>query len=274
MRIGSLEVQSVWDGFWTFPVELMFPSQAPEDWARHETHLDPDGRFRMDVGGYLVRTDTRTMLVDLGYGAPTSFFPQFEAKFLESLAALGQSPVDITDVILTHLHFDHFGLASRDGRPVFPNATYRCHLKDWDVFVTEGAPQPFADALGLPSANAGHWLDPVQDRLEPWAGDTTIAPGIDVLDAPGHTPGHSVVLLSSGGDRALLLGDVVHTPVELVEPAWQMIGDDDPAQSRRTRDSLVSEFAGTDTRIAAGHFPDLRFGRLVTDGENINWLYE
>ena len=274
MRVGERTVRSVWDGSWTFPAELAYPSQTRQDWERHRTHLDADGNFQIGIGGFLVETGSRNILVDLGFGEPTSTFPQFEAKFLDNLAALGQTPEDITDVVLTHVHADHFGWASRDGRPVFTNATYRCHLKDWELYVTKGEPQPLAGPLGFPSTDATYWLGPVQDRFEHWDGDVTIAPGVDVVEAAGHTPGHTVVVVSSGEERAVLLGDVAHSPVELIEPEWQMIGDHDPELSKETRASLVREFAGTGARMAGSNFKDLRFGRIETTKGHLEWIYD
>ena len=98
-----------------------------------------------------------------------------------------------------------------DGRQrLFPNATYRCHQADWDFFM---GPEPFDDSLGISFMGgrpSSELLPPVIDRLEMWTGDSAVAPGVDVRSAPGHTPGSTIVVLSSGRQRAMLLGDVVH----------------------------------------------------------------
>jgi glyoxylase-like metal-dependent hydrolase (beta-lactamase superfamily II) len=101
-----------------------------------------------------------------------------------------------------------------------------------------------------------------------------LAPGIDVVDAPGHTPGSSIVVLSDGGQRGVLLGDVVHCPAELVEDEWQTIGDVDPELARRTATELAREYEGGDVAVGAAHFSDLRFGRLLTGKGRRMWVFD
>jgi glyoxylase-like metal-dependent hydrolase (beta-lactamase superfamily II) len=94
-------------------------------------------------------------------------------------------------------------------------------------------------------------------------------PGVDLLMTPGHAPGHLSVVVSSGLERALLLGDAIVFPVQLDEPAWSSIGDVDPARARRTRERLFRELENPG--IVGAHFPELRFGRLLT-GRGRTWI--
>ena len=84
-------------------------------------------------------------------------------------------PGDITDVVFTHLHFDHVGWASHEGAIVFPNATYRCDGRDWEHFCD--------------NERTMSTLAPIEDRLTTWDGSGPLAPGVDLMSAPGHTPG-------------------------------------------------------------------------------------
>jgi glyoxylase-like metal-dependent hydrolase (beta-lactamase superfamily II) len=179
--------------------------------------------------------------------------------FLQSLAAHGVTPSEVTDVVFTHLHFDHVGWATRKGEVVFPNATYRCDRRDWTHFVG-------------PDPGATRKLSPVESRLETWDASGPLLPGIDVLAAPGHTPGSTVVVLSSGADRALLLGDVAHCPVQLVDDEWAILGDVDPALARRTRTALAREIEDTGVPVAGVHFPGMRFGRLLSGQGGRRWV--
>lgn len=81
--------------------------------------------------------------------------------------------------------------------------------------------------------------------------------------APGHTPGHLCVVLSSGAQGALLLGDAITCPVQLDEPAWHSLGDVDPALAGRTRERLWRELEDDRTAGAGAHFPGLQFGRVL-----------
>ena len=179
---------------------------------------------------------------------------------LESLAAHGVAPADVTDVVFTHLHFDHVGWATQQGSVVFPNATYRCDTRDWDHFVVG------------PDGGAARKLGPVADRLSTWDGGGPLLPGIDVQAAAGHTPGSTIVVLSSGTDRALLLGDVVHCPVELLDDEWAGMGDVDPELAHRTRVALARELEGKDVPVAAAHFPGMEFGRLLAAEGKRSWV--
>ena len=203
----------------------------------------------------------RVGLIDAGLGpeSPTPFMSG--GQLLDSLAGHRVSPDEITDMIFTHLHFDHIGWASRAGAAVFPNATYRCDERDWEYFV-EPPPEldqgveednPLAALVGPGSGKTV--LQPIADRLEPWKESTTLMPGVDVRLAAGHTPGSGVIVISSGTARAVLLGDVAHCPVELLDDEWAGLGDVDPVMATRTRVALMRELEGQDVPITASHFP-------------------
>jgi glyoxylase-like metal-dependent hydrolase (beta-lactamase superfamily II) len=92
------------------------------------------------------------------------------------------------------------------------------------------------------------------------------------MSAPGHTPGSTILVVSSGTDRAMLLGDVVHCPVQLIEDEWGGLGDVDPELARRTRVALARELEGSDIPVAAAHFPGMQFGRLLTGSGKRSWI--
>ena len=251
MRVGELEVLPVLDGGMDVPADLML-NQVP-----HPDFLTPEGMLTVQFGGYLVRTADRVLLVDTGMG------PLLGGQLLESLSAYGVQPVDVTDVLLTHLHADHVGWTTTDEKPTFPNADYRCHALDWQHFVTDQNDEFMRAVMGAPKACER--LLPIEHRFTTFDGDVTIAPGVDVRHAPGHTPGSTVVVLSGAGETALLMGDVLHCPAELASDDWDMMADVDSLLARQTREAFARELEGADIPFAAAHFPGLRFGRLLTD---------
>lgn len=263
MRVGALEILPVADGSARLPATAAFTQAgkgaSAEDWAPHRDLVNDDGTLELALGGFLIRTGGRTVLVDTGVGRINDG-TFVGGRFLESLATYGVEPADVTDVVFTHLHFDHVGWATQQGAVVFENATYRCDERDWSHFVG-------------PDARATKKLSPLADRLETWSADGTILPGLDAMVAPGHTPGSTIVVVSSGADRALLLGDVVHCPVELLDDEWSGMGDVDPELARRTRIALARELEGTDTPVAAAHFPGLRFGRVLEASGQRQWRF-
>ena len=238
MNVGAMTVDPVIDGTGSFDPTKSFRGSTTEEWAAHRDLLDAEGKLGFSIGGFLVRGAGRTTLVDLGVGR-TRFLGIDGGRFLESLSDLGVPPSEVTDVIFTHLHFDHVGwAATASGQPTFPNATYRCHAADWDYFLRDH-PDTVAELI-----------HPVAERFESWAGSGPLLPGVDTLAAPGHTPGSTVVVVSSESQRAIMLGDVVHCPVQLVDDEWGAIGDVDPELAVRTRTALSRELEGSDTPVA------------------------
>lgn len=278
MHVGDIEILPVLDGSALVPPGIAYAGTTDEDWGPHRGLLDAEGRLEMAFGGFLVRSRDRIGLIDAGLGpdSPTPFMTG--GQLLDSLAAHGVSPNDITDMIFTHLHFDHIGWASIDGRAVFPNATYRCDERDWEYFVDPPADLVAADeenplaALTAPGSGR-EVLQPVADRLETWKESATLMPGVDVRLAAGHTPGSGVMVVSSGAARAVLLGDVAHCPIELLEDEWAGLGDVDPDMARRTRNALMRELEGQDVPITASHFPGLQFGRVIAANGKRQWVF-
>lgn len=265
MRIGDLEIQPVLDGTACIPPtdlyrmggEALGRGGDDDDWAAHRSFLTDDGMLELALGGFLVRTGDRVVLVDTGVG-DLQAGPLRGGHLLEALAGAGVQPPDVTDVVLTHLHFDHVGWTTHHGEIVFPLATYRCDRRDWDHFVGS-------------DPGATKKLSPLADRLECWDSNGPLIAGIDTLAAPGHTPGSTIIVLSSGTARAMLLGDVVHCAVELLDDEWAGMGDVDPALARRTRVALARELEGTDVPVAAAHFPGMQFGRLLEADGRRHW---
>jgi hypothetical protein len=112
----------------------------------------------------------------------------------------------------------------------------------------------------------------VTERIEPWAESSALLPGVDVRLAAGHTPGSGIIVISSGEARAILLGDVAHCPVELLDDEWSGLGDVDPAMAKRTRTALMREYEGQDIPITASHFPGLQFGRVISAEGKRRWV--
>jgi len=303
VRIGDLEIDPVLDGRLVSPWPPNYP-QGPE--VADRQYATSDGLAFYDLGGFLVRTGDRVVLVDAGAGpagmSTARREPGAEAALedllrgrgleganlsqalgaaramtahhgtmLASLVAAGVEPAEVTDVVFTHLHFDHIGWASADGVPCFPNATYRCARADLDYFSDPGAAADAFTELVFGALSAVDRLAPVLDRLEVWDGDQPVAPGVDVVLAPGHTPGSTLVMVSSRGERALLLGDIVHCPLELADEEFVLLGDVDQELADRTRERVRRELDGENVLAAAAHFPELQFGRLLAGVDGRTW---
>jgi glyoxylase-like metal-dependent hydrolase (beta-lactamase superfamily II) len=265
MRVGQIDVHPIADG--TFRASPGYFGDHVTA-AGHEDLFDRDGRAWLPIGCFLVRTGSRTVLVDTGIGP--AMRDDGERRLLVGgqlhvgLRAAGVTPDEIDAVVCTHLHADHCGgLFDRDGAPVFPRA---------DLWFGAGDRTHFVDDPD--SGMADHVRHGFRDldgsRVHLVGEDTTVAPGIDLTPTPGHTPGHLSVIVSSGAQRALLLGDAIICPVQLDEPTWQAMGDVDPRLAARVRERLFRELEVEGTVGAGAHFPELRFGRVLA-GELRRW---
>lgn len=259
MRIGDIELTPVSDGEFHMDREF-FPGA---DWSGHEDLFDHAGRMHLPIGCFLVRTGDTTVLVDAGFG-PREHDMLSGGRLPAALAGIGVEPGDVDIVVCTHLHTDHAGWLVQDGAPFFPNATVRFGIGDWQRWVVE-PPETnhvrrsmlLLDALG---------------RLAPIDGDgVSIAPGITTRAAPGHTSGHQVLVVSSGDERALLLGDSITCPLQLDHDDWGAVSDMDSTLAARTRELLWRELEAEGTVGVGAHFPDLQHGRVLR-GTGRRWF--
>jgi glyoxylase-like metal-dependent hydrolase (beta-lactamase superfamily II) len=260
--VGEIRVHALCDGISKVPASYL----KGADWTGHEAELDATGRFDLPVGCFLVETGATTVLLDAGQGTAELHidFPAdgtmsgrmdiVGGDLPDQLAAAGFRPEDIDMVAPTHLHNDHVGWLVQDDKPFFPNATVRFGAADYDHFVgREGPAGEFHN----------HMMSVLGDRVDLIHADGPIAPGIDALAAPGHTPGHLLYALSSGRSRALMLGDSINCPLQVENTACEALGDLDPATARATRERVMREVEGTDTLVGGPHFPGLRYGRVL-----------
>ena len=178
----------------------------------------PDGRNRIDLGMrlLLIRGGDRTWLVDTGIGdkwgeKQNSIYRLENARLPdEALRAAGHDPDSVTDVILTHLHFDHGGGSTRaDGTPVFENARYHLQRSQFE-WARDPSPKDRASFRPLDFMPLFE-----QDRLVLHEGRTDVASGIELIVVDGHTRGQQLVKVSDGTTTLLYTADLVPTAFEL-----------------------------------------------------------
>ena len=272
VRIGNVEVLPVLDTQIAGSLEFMFPQVSAEQWApwrRDFAHyFNPQGNLLLNIGTFVVRSEGRTMLIDTGLGdKERENYPQ--GNLLANLSEAGVEPGDVDLVVNTHLHIDHVGwntVADGDGGwvPAFPNARYLVQQTEWDYWTQpEIAAQN--DCIGdsvLPLEGSGQ-LDLIDAQR-------SITDEITLVPSPGHTPGHVSVAIVSGGERALIIGDVAHHPVQLTETEWSVMFDLDKETAIKSRQAIVERIANDDAVLIGGHFPPPGIGRLIMlDGRRI-----
>ncbi|KAF2777812.1 MULTISPECIES: MBL fold metallo-hydrolase [unclassified Streptomyces] len=261
--------------------EAFVPDSPARAWETHRSWLVPDF---LDAGTRIVnsaiqtwvlRSEGRTVLVDTGVGnhkdrpyAPV--WNRLDTDFLGNLARAGVRPEDVDIVINTHLHVDHVGWNTYlDGRtwvPTFPNATYLMARADFDYWnpaneirtrLGRGNQNVFEDSVA-PVHEAG------LTRL--WEGSHRIDGNLRLDLAPGHTPGSSVLRLESGSDRALFVGDLMHNPIQIVEPDANSCFCEDPAEARATRHRLLGSAADGNALVFPAHLGGHGAAEVVREG--------
>jgi glyoxylase-like metal-dependent hydrolase (beta-lactamase superfamily II) len=183
-------------------------------------------------------------------------------RLAQRLEAAGIDLASVTDVVLTHMHMDHLGGLLVDGVRDRLRSDLRIHLAAAEVefwaspdFSRVSMPQGFPDAL---RRAATRFLKEYERQLRPFEAEYEVAPGVLVRRTGGHTPGHSVVRLASGGDRLTFAGDLVFA-VGFDHPDWYNGFEHDPEDAARVRVGLLRELAATREALVATHlsFPSV-----------------
>ena len=167
----------------------------------------------------------------------------------------------------THLHFDHVGwnvIRTDDGwEPTFPNAQYLFGNDEYDHWREDPDPNKANDECVQLLVDAG------LTRLVP--DDHVITPELRLIPTPGHTPGHVSVRIESRRQAALITGDMVHHPIQIVRPDWRSGPDYDPPAATATRRALFGELADTDVLVLGTHFNAPSGGHVRSVGDGWTW---
>jgi glyoxylase-like metal-dependent hydrolase (beta-lactamase superfamily II) len=281
---------------WSGPIRtarFIIPDSDEETWRKNQEWLEPDfwtsadDAYRCRMQTWVVRSEGRTILVDTGVGNDRERpqVPQFaglRTDYLARLREAGVAPEDVDIVVNTHIHYDHVGwnTQSRDGEwvPTFPNATYLIPRDDYLYFDPEG-PGPGRGRAPRDEHERIRWEGSklvFNDSIAPihragqavlWEDSHRIDGNLLLEAAPGHTPGSSVLTLRSGTDRAVFVGDMLHSPVQVLEPAWNSCFCDDLQRAARTRASFLSRAAEQRELVIPAHWPGHGAAEVRRDGD-------
>lgn len=276
LKIGDIDVVVVSDGVLPLPTEMLGHNADIADrsaWL-DEMFLPPD-QFDWALNQVLVRSGAQTILIDAGLGLDPDLNMPRAGQLLRRLSEAGIDLGVVTDIVLTHMHMDHVGGLLVDGvcqrlRPDLRVHVAAAEVAFWDKpdFSHVHMPPGFPDALRVAAAR---FLDAYKPNLRTFDRRHVVAPGVVVERTGGHTPGHSVVRLASGGDRLTFAGDAVFA-VGFEHPDWYNGFEHDPAEAVRVRRSLLKELAATGEYLVATHLPFPSVGRVAVDGDHFRWV--
>jgi len=275
-RIGDIEVLVISDGVLPLPTKMLAHNADPAARAAwlDEMYLPPDA-FDWALNAVMVRSGGKTILIDAGLGSDPDLHLPRAGQLIKRLEAAGIDLSSVTDLVLTHLHMDHIGGLLVDGVKERLRKDLRIHVaaaevKFWEApdFTRTAMPPGFPDAL---RATAKRFVKEYASQLQLFDETHEVAPGVVARRTGGHTPGHCVVRVASGGDALTFAGDAVFA-VGFDQPEWHNGFEHDPEEAARVRVRLLRELASTGEMLVATHLPFPSVGRVAVNGDAFRWV--
>ena len=272
MMLGDFEVTALSDGTVDLKMADLLTNipTARIHSALAKQHLkDP---VEVSVNAYLINTGSKLVLIDAGAG---TFFGPTVGKLMANLKASGYQPEQVDEIYITHMHADHVGGLVAGSQIAFPNAIVRADQREADLWLSKAnmdtapkeAKQVFEGAMASinPYVAAG--------KFKPFNGNTDLIPGIKAVAAHGHTPGHTVYVVESNGQRLVLWGDLMHSAaVQFPDPSVTIKFDTDSKAAAAQRKAQYADAAKRGHWVAAAHLPFPGIGHLRADGKGYDWI--
>ncbi len=241
--VGSIECRIASDGIGLYTPEQLFVGVPKEELDPLIKDLvDEQGLIRSPYNCLLVRSDDRIALIDTGLGQLAVQIGVPAGRLQESLHAMDLSPSDIDLVLVSHAHPDHIGGLTSDGGkgrvPTFGSSRHYFWKDEWDFWTSEERLSELPELLAgparlhLPALLEAGLVETVADEID-------VIPGVRLLPAPGHTPGHMAIAITSAGEGAIYVGDAVTHELNFEHPDWVSFVDLLPELAIRTRKTLI-----------------------------------
>jgi len=266
-EVGTFACLAINDLTRTVPAAGIVTNISPEEWQRAlvERGYSPTESVRYCNCLYLQAGECR-VLVDTGWGKGSE---RGDGALLEHLLAAGIAPADIDVVVLTHLDGDHVGgITTADGEFVFPNADYVVSDEAWEFWTDEARSARMPERQAL---LARRTLSRIQSRLEVVPAEVEFLPGLTLISAPGHRPGHVAISVTSEAATLYHLADAVGHPILMEHPSWHWSFDSWPEQADADRRRLLGLAAERQALVFGSHLPFPGLGHVVPHGEGWRW---
>ncbi|MBO9706686.1 MAG: MBL fold metallo-hydrolase [Caulobacter sp.] len=275
VRIGEIDVLVISDGILPIATEVMSSNVDPAErkaWF-NDMFLGPDA-FDWPLNVVVIRAAEQTILVDAGLGGQFDGFPR-AGQLPRRLKAAGIDLASLTDIVITHMHMDHVGGLLIDEVKAQLRPDVRIHVSEAEVefwkapdFSRTAMPPPIPDVL---RATAQQFAEQFADKIQTFVDEKEVAPGVVARRVGGHTPGHSVVRVTSGDDQLTFAGDALF-PVAFDHPDWQNGFEHDPEEATRVRLRLMKDAAASSEIVVASHLPFPSVGRIALNGDRFRWV--
>jgi glyoxylase-like metal-dependent hydrolase (beta-lactamase superfamily II) len=267
LAVGDFEITALSDGSNMLPAtKLLQGDPARIEEALKRNYLGD--LIETSHNSFLVNTGAKLVLIDAGAG---SLLGATAGHLLRNLRASGYRPEQIDELYLTHLHTDHVGGLMAEGQRAFRNAIVRVEKRDTDYWLSEAnmraapaeAKRFFEAAIAsiTPYMRAG--------KLAVFEGNTDLVPGVRAQTAYGHTPGHTMYVVESRGEKIVLWGDVVHVAaVQFKDPSVTIRYDGDASEAEQVHELAFADAAQNGYIVGGAHISFPGLGRVRRDAEN------
>jgi glyoxylase-like metal-dependent hydrolase (beta-lactamase superfamily II) len=267
-KVGAVEVTALYDGIWEKPHDPAFIKNASVEETKEALAKAglPNGFVPIPLTVVVLTIGGRHIMVDSGSGGgqwqPTA------GRLHANMKAAGIEATEIKTILISHFHPDHiFGLMEKGtNKPVFPDAELVVTAAEYKWWTEPGRVEKLPEARKALGQR-------IQAAFPTWKnftlveGEKEVAPGIFLVAAPGHTPGHAAYLVSSGGQQLMISNDTLYVPALLApHPDWQGVYDQDGPLAVKTRKSLADRVIADRMMVCGAHFPFPGAGRLAKDG--------
>ncbi len=264
IEIGAIRGRVLLDG-----VQLVSADDLarifPDDNQRIRA-ASPDEAISLSGNILFLETAGKHILVDTGIG---NLRPDLPGQMQTRLRESGVEPESIDTVILSHFHMDHIGgLLGADGQAAFPNARLVASRMEYDHWMRE-------DLLAtLDEVRAGRLRQTfaAYPRLVLLEGQAEVEPGVSLLPAPGHTPGHCAIWIESEGAHLLHVVDSWHCAAQVQFPDARPVFDVQPELAISTRRDLLARAEAESLRLLAYHLAFPGLGHIQRQSEHMVWL--
>jgi glyoxylase-like metal-dependent hydrolase (beta-lactamase superfamily II) len=260
-KVGDIEVTVVTDGANTFKFadnHLTNKTRAELNAALEAAHY-PKDLMTTPYNPIVVNTAGKLIVIDTGTGeAAYERSKGVTGQFQTNLKAAGIDRNAVDVVVISHFHGDHInGLITPDKKLAYPNAEILVPAGDWKFFMDDGEmSRASSERMKTVFKGARDVFDAIGRKVTPYEAGKEIAPGITSVATPGHTPGHTSHIISSGNDKVYVQADVTHVPwVNVRNPGWHVFYDQDPAIAEATRRKVYDMLAVEKMRVQGFHYP-------------------
>jgi glyoxylase-like metal-dependent hydrolase (beta-lactamase superfamily II) len=261
-KVGDTEITVISDGVNRFKLPDDLVANVAKDQvqaALAAAHVE-QGMFYNPYNPVIVNTGSKLVLIDTGTGEASHTQSKGAiGQFLTNAAAAGYKPEDFDAVIISHYHGDHInGLLKADNTVTFPNAEILVPANEHKFWMDDGemARAPKGRVEGLFKNNRRVFSGEVLKRVRTYDWDKEVVPGITAVGTPGHSPGHTSHIVSSGAGKVYVQADVTHVPFLFVRnPGWHAFYDQDPAMAETTRRKVYDMLSAEKMMVQGFHYP-------------------